>query len=290
VVAPDGSPLPTQVFSGTTLAAAGVPTGFFQTLATVPDSSIGLRFTQVNFFAQGERRLLSNLRITAGLRYELNTVPDTVGQRLERAFDPAELLRQAIEATNFCNDPMRCRDLVSGLTAAFPADFKVSFGADRNDFDFRLGFVWDPRKDGKTVVRGGFGTYSGQFPGIVIDQSRNAFSAFLPLNYANFSPHSNTDNRTFLFNLANPSVQQLDPSLSIISPGTLNTFPSINPIALLANRLISQQGLSLSSTILGLDLVLPQRQLKAPYAFQSALTVEQQFLENYIIYLMCDSF
>ncbi|HYX71626.1 MAG TPA: Plug domain-containing protein [Nitrososphaera sp.] len=285
VVAPDGIPLPTTVFSGTTLAAAGVPTGFFQTFATVPDSSIGLRFTQVNAFAQGEWRVRSNLRITTGLRYEVNTVPDTVGKRLEKAFDPEELRRQATQAANFCNDPIRCSDLVSRLTTAFPADFKVSFGTDRNDFDVRLGFVWDPLKEGRTVVRGGFGTYSGQFPGIVIDQSRNAFSAFLPLNYANFSPRSNNDNRTFLFNLANPYVQQLDPSLSILTPGTLNTFPSINPVALLSNRLISQQGLGLAPTILGLDLVLPQRELKNPYSMQSALTIEQQFLEDYIVSL-----
>ena len=44
--------VPQAVFSGATLAAAGVPTGFFQTLAARPDTSLGIRFTQLNFFFQ----------------------------------------------------------------------------------------------------------------------------------------------------------------------------------------------------------------------------------------------
>src|SRR6185503_17059368 len=100
--------------------------------------------------------------------------------------------QQAQEAFNFCNAPPnpRCNDLIGAVTSAFPANFKVSYGADRNDFDGRFGFAWSPNwsptKNGRLAVRGGVGTYAGQFPGIVLDQSRNAFSAFLPLNYANF--------------------------------------------------------------------------------------------------------
>jgi hypothetical protein len=292
VVRPGGAFETPNIVTGTTLAAAGIPTGMFQSISADPNSSIGIRFTQVNLFLQQERRLRSNFRLTWGLRYEVNTVPDTVGHRLENAFDPAALKKQAEEAFNFCNNPpnSRCNDLTGALTAAFPANFQVSFGADRNDFDGRLGFAWAPdwapTTDGKLAVRGGVGTYSGQFPGIVMDQSRNAFSAFLPLNYANFSPRSPTDSRTFLFNLANPAVQQLlltiNPQLQIIRPGTLNTHSSINPIALLVNSLFNLNNLSINSSPLSLDLVFPQKQLKTPYALHYGITLEYQLKSDYL--------
>jgi hypothetical protein len=275
---PGGGVASTGPLSGATLAAAGVPTGLFQALAQDPDSRIGIHFTQVNLFFQDQWRIRPNLHLTAGVRYEFNTVPDTVGHKLEDAFDPEELRTQAQQAAAFCNSP-RCNDLVASLTSAFPADFKVSFGSDRNDFDGRLGFAWVPWEG--TSVRGGFGTYSGQFPGIVIDQSRNAFPSFLPLNLANFTPRSG--NQTFLFNLANPAVRQLSPGLRVIAPGTLNQFPSVNPIAFLANQVFNLSDLSLSPTALGLDLVLPQRSLKAPYAYHYGLTVEHEFRDDYLL-------
>lgn len=274
LVGPGGNLLGTGTFDGTTMAAAGVPTGLFQALAVNPDSFIAIRFTQVNFFAQDQRRVHPRLHVTLGVRYEVNTVPDTVGNRLENAFDPNLLRTQAEQAVNFCNSP-RCSDLVSALTSAFPADFKASFGPDNDDFDTRFGFAWQPPGLGATSLRGGIGIYSGQFPGIVIDQARNAFSDFLPLNMANFSPRSG--NRTFLFNIANPAVRDLSPALEVITPGTLNEFPSINSIALLANQFFGLGNLSLSPNVLGLDLVLPQNKLKAPYALHYGLTLEQQF-------------
>ena len=285
-----GGALTTNAYSSTTLAGAGIPSGLFQTIASVPDSAIGIRFTQFNAFLQDERRVGSNFRLIAGLRYELNTVPDTANDRLEHAFDSARLKRQSEEAFNFCGDPVRCGDLVTALAAAFPADFRVAFGADHSDMDGRLGFAWVPgASHGRLAIRGGFGAYSGQFPGIVIDQSRNAFSAFLPLNYANFSPRSPTSNQTFLFNLASPAVQQLlltiNPTLQIVTPGTLNTFSSVNPIALLANSLFNPGNISLQTVPLGLDLVLPQRRLKTPYSLQVGLTAEYQFKRNYVVSL-----
>lgn len=270
-----GSHFRTDILTGASLAAAGVPTGLFHTLAVTPTSAIGIRFTQGSFFVQDEWRLKPHFLLIAGLRYGRNSVPDTVGKRVEKALDPQELKRLAEEASQTCNPPIRCGDLVPKLTAAFPNDFTVSFGSDKNDFDVRLGFVANPRKFSDFIIRGGFGTYSGQFPGIVLDQSRNAFPNFLPLNYANFSPR--LGGVTYLFNLANPNLQQLDPNLRVVSPGTLNSFPGSNPINLLANRLVSLQNLALFNTILGLDLVLPQRKLRTAYSMQSAVSIERSF-------------
>jgi hypothetical protein len=277
---PGGDAVTSGPLTGATLAAAGVPTGLFQALAQDTDSHIAIHFSQLNFFLQDQLRLSPNLHVTAGVRYELNTVPDTGGHKLEDAFEPQELRALAQQAAALCNSP-RCNDLVPSLTAAFPDDFRVFFGSDRANFAARVGFAWTPWEH--TSVRAGFGTYSGQFPGIVIDQSRNAFPAFLPLNLANFTPRSGE--RTFLFNLANPSVRQLSPSLNVVAPGTLNQFTGANPVAFLADQLFGLSAVSLSPTALGLDLVLPQRSLKAPYAYHYGVTVERQFRDDYLLSL-----
>ena len=287
----NGDPLAQQFLSGTTLAAAGAPTGLFQTLAVVPDSSIGIRYTQLNFFAQDEWSVRSNLRLTLGVRYEFNTVPSTVGRRIESALNLDVLRHQAQEAAQSCGG--RCNDLVEALVAAFPANFNAlfgsarrnftPFGSDKDDLDIRVGFAFDPGDQGKAVIRGGFGVYSGQFQGIVLSHSRNAFPNFLPLNFATFSPRHDVTNQQFLFNPSNPILQQLDPGLAFINPGTLNTLRAGNPISLLVNQLLMAQRFSIPPTVLGLDLVLPQSKLSPPYSYQYGIIVERQLFEDYYV-------
>lgn len=287
----NNTPLSQQFLSGATLVAAGAPTGLFHTLAVVPDSSIGIRYTQLNFFAQDEWSVRSNLRLTLGIRYEFNTIPDTVGRKIENALDSEVLRRQAQEAAQSCG--ARCNDLVGALLEAFPSNFNAlfgparnnltSFGSDKDDFDIRFGFAYDPGDQGKAVVRGGFGIYSGQFQGIVLSQSRNAFPNFLPLNFATFSPRDTATGQQFLFNPSNPILQQLDPFLGFITPGTLNTLQGANPVSLLVNQLIALQNLQIPTTVLGLDPVLPQSRLSPPYSYQYGIIVERQLFDDYYV-------
>jgi len=276
---PDGTPLrSTPDFAGSTLAAAGLPTGLFQTLSPEPNSTIGIRFTQVSLFFQDELRVRSNLRLTLGARYELNTVPDTVGKRLEKAFDPAEFKAKVQDAVNECRRttatfPERCNKVAADLNAVFPSDFKATFAADRNDFNVRAGFAWDIFNDSKMVLRGGFGTYTGQVNGYVLGQSRDAFPDFLPLNFADAPLRAGR--AEFLFNIANPAVRHALPGSSGgVLPGSLNTLASNNPVSFLIN--------GLPGHILGLDLVLPQEQLTTPYSYHYSLTLERQFGRNYL--------
>lgn len=266
ITGPRGESLDQRILSSATLAAAGVPTGMFQTIAVTPDSDIGIRYTQANFFLQDELRVRRNVKLTFGLRYEFNNDPETVDRKLEGAQDR---LRKAL--SKFSN-----QDLAQALLAALP-DFKISFSTDKSHFSPRVGFAWDPSSKGTMALRGGFGVYSGQVAGIVIDQSRNAFPDFIPVNTTNFSWRLNDGTASYLFNIANPTLGQFLQQ-QLIKTGTLNTLtPGISPIAVVANTLFNVgMNLDVHSTFPGLDLVVPQVGLKNPYAYQYGLTYEIQ--------------
>ncbi len=275
-------------FTGATLAAAGIPTGLFQTVSPAPDPNIGIRFTQANFFFQDEYRLWPNFRVNLGMRYELNSVPHTLNGRIEKSFNQTEVLRQVRERADVCrNNPQsaECQALNNTLSAIFPTDFRASFGGDRSGFNPRIGFAWDVGGKGKTALRAGWAVYNSPFQGIVVSHSRNAFPDFAPLNTANFSPRAQLNGATLtaLFNLANPRLGQLSPALGIVQPGSLNTLlPTTNPVSILVSRFFNPRDVDLETYFLGLDLVLPQRKLKHPYSYQYGLTLEHEFAENWI--------
>src|SRR5262249_51445490 len=61
-------------FRGVDLASLAIPTGIFQSLAIGnADSTLGLRFWQLNFFANDNWRARRGLTLNYGLRYEINT-------------------------------------------------------------------------------------------------------------------------------------------------------------------------------------------------------------------------
>lgn len=98
---------------------------------------------------------------------------------------------------------------------------------------------------------------------------------------ANFAPRA-ADGRTFLFNPSNPALRGL--GLDAVAPGTLNQTLSVSPIAVLVNQFFRlPPALSLEPSVLGLNLVLPQRELRAPYAFHYGLTVEHQFRDDMMV-------
>jgi hypothetical protein len=285
-----GSLAASQTFPGETLAAAGVPTGLFQTLAVSPNSSVGIRYTQMSFFAQSDWSLGERLHLNLDARFNYLTRLSTKGNTLENAFDRAELEGQGRAAVEDCvrlsdrpDSRADCEAVAGSIVSSFPTDFVSLFGGDKRDFDVRLGVAWALDKD-KTVLRAGFGTYSGEFPGIVIGQSRNTFPNFLPLNLADFSvrPNGEPADRVFLFNPANPVLRQSEGTL-VFTPGTLNTLaPGVNAVSFLTSRLaFPNRERPFARNVLGLDLVLPQAQLATPYSLQYAVTLERKLAERY---------
>jgi Carboxypeptidase regulatory-like domain len=241
------------------LAAAGAPSGFFQSIQLPGrDSHINLRYYQLDFFAQDQWRVRNGLTLSFGLRYEYNTPPREAARRIENAY------ASALPA------------LVSGL-----ADFRQGrtgiFEPDRNNFAPRVGFAWTPGgPDGRTVIRAGYGIFYDQILGAVVSQSRNVFPTFTTINFGGGCCGIASDAEDQGLNVFNPLVNNLPlTSIPIIQPGTLNTLnPAIPQGALLSNVFAffpsDGSGRPFGET-------LPDRRLDMPMAHQFSATVEHLF-------------
>jgi hypothetical protein len=96
-------------------------------------SNRGLRQTVIGTYLQDDVRWRPNLTFNLGIRYEMSTVPTEVQGKLSA-------LQNLTDATPHLGDPF------------------FSNPTYRN-FEPRVGFSWDPFRDGKTSVRAGFGLF-----------------------------------------------------------------------------------------------------------------------------------
>jgi hypothetical protein len=107
-----------------------------QELAPGNAYEVGSRQTAFGFYAQDDWRAKSNLSVNIGLRYEPVTLPSEASNRF------AVLTSLSPTATTT------------------PVNTLWSHNQTLKNFEPRLGFSWDPFKDGKTAVRGGFGIFN----------------------------------------------------------------------------------------------------------------------------------
>ena len=145
------------------------------------DFTRDLRGWELGAYAQDEYRVSQRLTLNYGVRYEITTPFKDIHNRL-MAFTPG------VQSTVHPNAPM-------GLL--FPGDPGIAdtiAPVFTKDFMPRVGFAWDPRGDGQTVVRSAYGIFVDELLNGVGMPMRGASSA-LPqtvvrtltgaINYAN---------------------------------------------------------------------------------------------------------
>jgi len=146
-------------------------TGSFVALTDAPDVASVARVSQdfgggfgrsfrsksFNGFAQDQWRVRANLTINAGVRYEVNTAPVEVSDRLVNYYTQwSGLLRS--------NSKIIYGPYGEELGTAWSPAPRAGFDTDYNNISLHAGFAWDPHNNGKTVFRAGYAVVFDQQP------------------------------------------------------------------------------------------------------------------------------
>jgi hypothetical protein len=109
--------------------------------------NVGYRQSTFGFFGQDDYKLKSNLTINAGLRWDFSSNPYEVNNRMTNiVLGPGSTLEQQVAGAK-----------VAVVHSLFTDNRKGYFAP-------RLGFAWDPTKQGKISVRGGIGVFFNRAP------------------------------------------------------------------------------------------------------------------------------
>ena len=119
-------PSPAPAFTGLQTYGVGFPTTYIQGIGTANQPFDNI---PIGFFAQDSWRVTPKLTLNYGLRYDLEISP---------LFAPATAVNAAAEKA-------------LGVVEGIPRNYK--------NIAPRFGIAWDPKGDGKTVVRAGYGLF-----------------------------------------------------------------------------------------------------------------------------------
>jgi hypothetical protein len=233
--------------SGSDLAdfLLGVPTYFEQ----FPRGTSAIRSHQYSAFFQDEWKVVPRLVLTLGIRYEYNTPKS----------DPQKRQYMLLPGLQSVVDPFAPKGLLFAGDPGTPSGINFP---DRNDWAPRFGFAWDPRGNGKTSVRGGFGV----FYDVLLGQDNQYQNGTVPLFAAAYIG-------CFNFCLPPPSLTTNYNYLSdpYGSTGFINPFPSaaLPPLG-------QRDFAALGFLPIGYNSVFLDPHMRTPYSYQYNLNVQHQ--------------
>jgi hypothetical protein len=120
------------------------------------DDLRGFRQKDFGAFAQDTFKVLSNLTLNYGLRYQFNGVPYEVNNLLSTLFA----------------DPSGPAPFTFTVAGQKEHGLPPLYSNDWHDFEPRVGIAWDPFKDGKTSIRTGYGIFHDRLFGQLLGLAR----------------------------------------------------------------------------------------------------------------------
>jgi hypothetical protein len=116
----------------------------------------GLRQQEFNAFVQDSYRVLPNLTLSYGLRYQFNGVPYEAHSLLSTLF----------------TDPSGPAPFTFTIAGSEDHHLPPLYNNDWHDFEPRIALAWDPFKQGKTSVRAGYGIFHDRVFGQLLGLTR----------------------------------------------------------------------------------------------------------------------
>jgi Carboxypeptidase regulatory-like domain len=120
------------------------------------DDLRGFRQQDFDAFAQDTFKILPNLTLNYGLRYQFNGVPYEVNNLLSTLF----------------TDPSGQAPFTFAVAGQKEHGLPPLYSNDWHDFEPRIGIAWDPFKNGKTSIRTGYGIFHDRLFGQLLGLAR----------------------------------------------------------------------------------------------------------------------
>jgi hypothetical protein len=120
------------------------------------DDLRGLRQQEFNAFAQDVYKILPNLTVSYGMRYQFNGVPYEVNNLLSTLF----------------TSPSGPAPFTFTIAGQKDQGLPPLYNNDWHDFEPRVGVAWDPFKQGKTSIRSGYGIFHDRLFGQLLGLTR----------------------------------------------------------------------------------------------------------------------
>ncbi len=151
----------------------GLPDSYLQGSAQTED----VRGKSIYLFAQDSWKIKPNLTLNYGLRWEFNQPIYDAGKRYQ-TFRPGQAdtvfkCNAAGYENPDCADPNADSAGVFPLGLVVPGDKGVPRGLTQSYYNAwapRIGIAWDPWKNGKTTIRGGWGMFYNPIEQLVLEQ------------------------------------------------------------------------------------------------------------------------
>jgi Carboxypeptidase regulatory-like domain len=126
---------------------------FNKSAMRVPSDNKIFHQHEYDWFAQDTWKVRSNLTLTLGLRYQLDGVPYEENANFSNLLTPPDAFPVVFSTVG-------------------PGTGKQIYNSDYSNIEPRIGFSWDPWRDGRTAIRGAFGIFHDRVFGNLFGNAR----------------------------------------------------------------------------------------------------------------------